>query len=450
MKIAFHTLGCKLNYSETSAISRLVNGNGYVKVSFEEAADLYVINTCSVTGNADKKCRRAVKKALSRNPAASVALIGCYAQLNPQEAAAIPGVDLVLGANEKFNLPDYLSALKKKQEPEIHAGQIKESKEFFPAYSYGDRTRSFLKVQDGCDYCCAYCTIPLARGRSRSGSIKETLESAREVARSDVKEVVLTGVNIGDFGISSSSKPGEKETFLDLIKELDKVEGIARFRISSIEPDLLTDEIIAFVAASEKFAPHFHIPLQSGSDKILKLMRRKYARKRYADRVELIKKLMPGCCIGADIITGFPGETEKDFLDTHRFLKELDISYLHVFPYSERNNTTAARMKDAVPAKEKNLRSKILLNLSEKKRRHFYRQHIGKEASVLFEGKKQEDLSALKLLQANVMHGFTGNYIKVKHPFDPEMVNSLCKMTLTGIDNDGIMKTEKQLKEVTL
>jgi len=423
-KIAFYTLGCKLNFSETSTIARQFENGGYEKTEFENPADVYVINTCSVTDHADTKCRNFVRQALRNNPDAFVAVVGCYAQLKPGEIAEIPGVDIVLGANEKFNLLQYIED-NKREKTGIHACEIKEVKDFIPSWSAGDRTRTFLKVQDGCDYFCAFCTIPMARGFSRSENIKKTLQSAREAAETGVKEIVLTGVNIGDFG------NGKEENFLQLIKELDKIQGVERFRISSIEPNLLTDEIIEFVAASEKFVPHFHIPLQSGSDKILASMRRRYESKLYAERVAKIKQLLPDACIGADVIVGFPGETEEDFLLTYKFLNEIDVSYLHVFTYSERDNTTALRISEVVPVEERKRRNKMLTILSEKKKRYFYEQNKGKDFTVLFE---QEN-------NGGMISGFTENYIRVKTEYDDELINQLVKVKLNELDSDGVFKT---------
>lgn len=425
--VAFYTLGCKLNFSESSAIARQMEGEGFARKEFTQGADLYVINTCSVTDNADKKCRKVVKEALKYNPAANVVIIGCYAQLKPQEIAEIPGVDMVLGAAEKFNLAHHLKELGNAEKAIVHNSPIKETNVFVPGFSFGDRTRTFLKVQDGCNYFCSFCTIPLARGFSRSDTIEKTVEQALNVAQTGVKEVVLTGVNIGDFGRQNG------ETFFDLVQQLDNVEGIDRFRISSIEPNLLSEEIIDFVAKSQKFVPHFHIPLQSGNNKILKLMRRRYVRELYADRVARIKAAMPNCCIGVDVIVGFPGETEEDFLDTYRFINELDISYLHVFPYSERENTTAVRMEGVVPQKERARRAEMLRILSEKKRRNFYEQHIGGTFTVLFEAEEN----------GGMMNGFTENYIKVKTPYDPLLVNELVEVRLTGIDADGEVTVEE-------
>jgi threonylcarbamoyladenosine tRNA methylthiotransferase MtaB len=425
-KVAFYTLGCKLNFSETSTISRLFEDAGFAKVDFEETPDIYVVNTCSVTENADKKCRQLVKRAMKINPEAFVAIIGCYAQLKPEEIGKIPGVDIVLGANEKFNLIEHIDALPSKQEQAILSfGSIKETTEFIPSFSYGDRTRSFLKVQDGCDYFCTFCTIPLARGKSRNASIAETLVEAEKIAATDIKEVVLTGVNIGDFG------QGNDENFYGLIQALDTVEGIDRFRISSIEPNLLSNEIIHFcLSTAKRFVPHFHVPLQSGNDRLLKAMRRKYERSLYAERVSTIKSLRPDACIGVDVIVGFPGESDEEFMDTIDFLKDLDISYLHVFTYSERANTTAVKLGNPVPMAVRRERSKLLHILSDKKKRAFYEQNIGTERTVLFEHEEDE----------GVMYGFTENYVKVKYPYDATLANTFRTIRLTEIDRDGIMK----------
>lgn len=423
-KVAFYTLGCKLNYSETSTISRMFEQKGYQKVEFEQEPDIFIINTCSVTENADKKCKKIVKEAKKISPNSYVTIIGCYAQLKPQEIAEIEGVDAVLGAAEKFRLIELLNGFVKEQETKVLASEIKEANTFNNAYSINDRTRTFLKVQDGCNYGCAFCTIPLARGKSRSDSIENILASAREIANTEVKEVVLTGVNIGDFGIQDGKR---KEKFVDLIKAIDEVEGIERFRISSIEPNLLTNEAIEFVSQSKRFVPHFHIPLQSGSNEILRRMGRRYLRELYVDRVAKIKQLMPHCCIGVDVIVGFPGETDELFLDTYNFLNELDISYLHVFTYSERANTRAVEMDGVVPIKKRNERSKMLRILSEKKRRKFYEENIGKTFTVLFE----EDVEDGK------MHGFTENYIRVAAKYDPLLINELKTVTLTEINEKG-------------
>ena len=425
-KVSFYTLGCKLNFSETSTIARSFDEAGYAKVDFEETPDIYVINTCSVTENADKKCKQLVKRALKINPDAFVAIIGCFAQLKPEEISMIPGVDIVLGANEKFNIVEHIEKLDQKAiETIVEFDNIKKTKEFVPAFSYGDRTRSFLKVQDGCDYFCTFCTIPLARGKSRNASIAKTVDEARKIANTDVKEVVLTGVNIGDFG------QGGKEDLFGLIRELDKIEGIDRYRISSIEPNLLNDEIILFcLTESNHFVPHFHIPLQSGNNRLLKAMRRKYLRELYAERVQHIKSLRPDACIGVDVIVGFPGETDEEFLDTVNFLKDLDISYLHVFTYSERANTTAVKLGDPVPMNVRRERSKQLHILSDKKKRAFYESNAGTSRSVLFEHEEDN----------GVMYGFTENYVKVKMPYDENLVNTFQEVTLTEIDRDGIMK----------
>jgi threonylcarbamoyladenosine tRNA methylthiotransferase MtaB len=423
-KVAFYTLGCKLNYSETSTLGRLLNQAGFETVEFTETPDVFVINTCSVTENADKKCKKIVKEALKISPNAYVTIVGCYAQLKPQEIAEIPGVDLVLGAAEKFQLVDHLHDLTKREKTAVYNQPVSEAHEFVSSYSFGDRTRTFLKVQDGCDYSCSFCTIPLARGASRSDTIESAVAQAYQIAASGVKEIVLTGVNLGDFGIRNGER---HDKFYDLVKALDEVEGIDRIRISSIEPNLLTDEIIEFVATSKRFVPHFHIPLQSGSNKILALMRRRYRRELYADRVAKIKLLMPDCCIGVDVIVGFPGETREDFIDTYNFLNELNVSYLHVFTYSERENTLAAEMSGIVPGSIRADRSKMLHILSDKKRRAFYESQLDKSYEVLFEKESNEGL----------MHGFTRNYVKVKTKFDPILVNEFKTVKLTAISADG-------------
>ncbi|RZA01632.1 MAG: tRNA (N(6)-L-threonylcarbamoyladenosine(37)-C(2))-methylthiotransferase MtaB [Sphingobacteriaceae bacterium] len=423
-KVAFYTLGCKLNYSETSTIGRQFNKAGFDTVDFTNTPDVFVINTCSVTENADKKCKKIVQEALKISPSAYVAIVGCYAQLKPKEIAEIPGVDMVLGAAEKFQIVDYISDLTKNPKALVYNQPVSEANEFVSSYSFGDRTRTFLKVQDGCDYSCTFCTIPLARGNSRSDTIENVVAQAKQIAESGVKEIVLTGVNLGDFGIID----GQRSTkFFDLVKALDKVEGIDRFRISSIEPNLLADEIIDFVASSKRFVPHFHIPLQSGSDKILSLMRRRYKRELYANRVAKIKELMPDCCIGVDVIVGFPGETREDFIDTYNFLNELNISYLHVFTYSERENTLAAEMSGVVPGSTRADRSKMLHILSDKKRRAFYETQLNRTEEVLFEGD----------IKDGFMHGFTRNYVKVKAKYDPVLVNELKTVCLTNISPDG-------------
>jgi threonylcarbamoyladenosine tRNA methylthiotransferase MtaB len=423
-KVAFYTLGCKLNYSETSTIGRMFNKAGFDTVDFTDTPDVYVINTCSVTENADKKCKKIVKEALKISPNAYVTIVGCYAQLKPKEIAEIPGVDMVLGAAEKFQLVEYITDLTKNAKALVYNQPVSEANEFVSSYSFGDRTRTFLKVQDGCDYSCTFCTIPLARGASRSDTIENVLEQARQIAASGVKEIVLTGVNLGDFGIRDGNR---EDKFFDLVKALDEVDGIDRIRISSIEPNLLTDEIIEFVAKSKRFMPHFHIPLQSGSNKILGLMRRRYKRELYTDRVTKIKQLMPNCCIGVDVIVGFPDETREDFIDTYNFLNELNISYLHVFTYSERENTLAAEMTNPVPGSTRAERSKMLHILSDKKRRAFYETQLNKTEEVLFEGDIKE----------GYMHGFTRNYVKVKAKYDPVLVNELKPVYLTSISPDG-------------
>jgi threonylcarbamoyladenosine tRNA methylthiotransferase MtaB len=434
-KVAFYTLGCKLNYSETSTISRKFEEKGYQKVEFTEQPDIFIINTCSVTENADKKCHKIVREARTISPNAYVAIIGCYAQLKPKEISEIPGVDAVLGAAEKFRLVELLDGFVRPEKTNVFASDIEEVNTFNTSYSMHDRTRTFLKVQDGCDYSCTFCTIPLARGSSRSDSIDNIISTAREIAKTEVKEIVLTGVNTGDFGLQHGER---KERFIDLVKALDQIEGIDRFRISSIEPNLLSDEIIDFVAQSKRFVPHFHIPLQSGSNKILKLMRRRYQRELYISRVEKIKSVMPHACIGVDVIVGFPGETHEDFLETYNFLNELPISYLHVFTYSERENTVAAQMPDAVAKKDRNERSKMLHILSDKKRRYFYEQHLGSTQTVLFENDIEEGL----------MHGFTGNYIRVAAKYDPLLINELKKVVLTGINYKGHAEVEEAETEL--
>ncbi|KEQ28791.1 tRNA (N(6)-L-threonylcarbamoyladenosine(37)-C(2))-methylthiotransferase MtaB [Pedobacter antarcticus] len=427
-KVAFYTLGCKLNFSETSTIGRLFTDAGYTVVDFTDGADVYVINTCSVTEHADKKCRKVVKEALKYAPHAYVTIVGCYAQLKPTEIAEIEGVDMVLGAAEKFRIVEYISDLTKNPKAVIHQQDIeKVNHNFIAAYSIGDRTRTFLKVQDGCDYPCTYCTIPLARGGSRSDTIENVLNRARQIAESGVKEIVLTGVNLGDFGIREGQR---EDKFFDLVRALEEVEGIDRFRISSIEPNLLSNEIISFVANSKKFVPHFHIPLQSGSDKILGLMKRRYRRDLYTERVAAIKKQMPDCCIGVDVIVGFPGETQEDFLETYEFLNGLDVSYLHVFTYSEREQTEAAAMQGSVTGSTRADRNKMLHILSEKKRRAFYAAQVGKTGEVLFEDDQK----------SGYMHGFTRNYVKVKAKYDPVMVNEVKTVKLVGLAADGEME----------
>ncbi|MDQ6482275.1 tRNA (N(6)-L-threonylcarbamoyladenosine(37)-C(2))-methylthiotransferase MtaB [Dyadobacter sp. LHD-138] len=429
-KVAFYTLGCKLNYSESSSIGRMFEDKGYSKVEFNDKPDIFIINTCSVTENADKKCRKIVREAQKINADGYVAIIGCYAQLKPTEISEIPGVDAVLGAAEKFRLVELLDTFEKAPvnlPAKILASSIDDAVEYHTSYSLNDRTRTFLKVQDGCDYPCAYCTIPLARGKSRSDTIANIVKAAEDIAARDVKEIVLTGVNIGDFGIQNGER---KETFLDLVKALDEVEGISRFRISSIEPNLLTDEVIEFVAQSKRFVPHFHIPLQSGSNKVLSLMRRRYRRELYVERVAKIKSLMPDCCIGVDVIVGHPGETHELFLESYQFLNELDISYLHVFTYSERENTLAVTIKPVVPKSERAERSKMLHILSEKKKRHFYNEQIGKKGTVLFEDE----------IQNGQMLGFTENYIRVAVKYDPLLINETKEVQYVQLNEDGLME----------
>lgn len=429
-KVAFYTLGCKLNFSETSSIGRQFKDAGYDTVSFDSPADVYVINTCSVTDNADKKCRKVVKEALKHSPNAYVTIVGCYAQLKPKEIAEIPGVDMVLGAAEKFNIIAHINDLTKQEKAVVHNAPIDETNQFVTAYSIGDRTRTFLKVQDGCDYSCTFCTIPLARGASRSGKIEDIVRQAEEIAASGVKEIVLTGVNIGDFGIRDGKR---QDKFLDLVKALDEVQGIDRIRISSIEPNLLANEIIEFVAQSKRFVPHFHMPLQSGNNKILAQMRRRYKRELYAERVSKIKSLMSNACIGVDVIVGFPGETREDFIETYNFLNDLNISYLHVFTYSERENTIAAQMEGAVPGAQRSDRSKMLHILSEKKRRAFYEENLGQIGEVLFEGD----------IKDGFMHGFSKNYVKVRTPYDPLLVNEIIPVKYISISDNGDVDIEE-------
>jgi len=434
-KVAFYTLGCKLNYSETSTISRMFEQKGYQKVDFSDTPDIFIINTCSVTENADKKCHKIVREARAISPDGYVAIIGCYAQLKPKEISEIPGVDAVLGAAEKFRLHELLDDFVRKPQTEVFASDVEAANKFNTSYSINDRTRTFLKVQDGCDYTCTFCTIPLARGSSRSDSIENIVKTAQEIAATEVREIVLTGVNTGDFGLQNGKRV---ERFIDLIKALDKVEGIDRIRISSIEPNLLTDEIIEFVATSNKFVPHFHIPLQSGSNKILKLMRRRYLRELYVERVAKIKELMPHCCIGVDVIVGFPGETREDFLETYQFLNELDISYLHVFTYSERENTLAAEMPNPVPGSHRADRSKMLHSLSDKKRRKFYEENLERDATILFEND----------VENGMMHGFTENYIRVTAKYDPILINELKRARLTSINDLGLVEIDEVDTEV--
>ena len=431
-KVAFYTLGCKLNFSETSTIARRFNDEGFDRVDFSEKADIYVINTCSVTENADKRFKTIVKQAQKANPEAFVAAIGCYAQLKPQELADVNGVDLVLGATEKFKITDYLNDLSKNDFGQVHSCEIEEADFYVGSYSIGDRTRAFLKVQDGCDYKCTFCTIPLARGISRSDSMENVLKNAREISVQNIKEIVLTGVNIGDYGKGEFGNKKHEHTFLDLVKELDKVDGIERLRISSIEPNLLKNETIELVSKSRAFVPHFHMPLQSGNNDILRQMKRRYNKELYVDRVSKIKEVMPNACIGVDVIVGFPGETDEHFLETYNFLNELDISYLHVFTYSERDHTEAAIMVGVVPLGVRNKRSKMLRGLSVKKRRAFYESQLGSTKTVLFESENKE----------GYIHGFTENYVKVKSPWNPELVNTLREVELTKIDDDGLVRFE--------
>ncbi|MBK9629790.1 MAG: tRNA (N(6)-L-threonylcarbamoyladenosine(37)-C(2))-methylthiotransferase MtaB [Saprospiraceae bacterium] len=434
-RIAFHTLGCKLNFSETSGISQQFKNAGYEEVDFDENADIYVLNTCSVTDLADKKCRKAVRQAVGINPIAKVVVIGCYAQLKPHEISQIPGVSLVLGASEKFNLLEHLQNIDPSNTlGRVYSSEIKDVNQFVPSYSIEDRTRTFLKVQDGCDYKCTFCTIPLARGRSRSGEIQELIQLTKEIAAKGVKEIVLTGVNLGDFGngteVIEGQKPKKNELFVDLAKKLDQLDEISRYRISSIEPNLCTHEIINFVAESKHFMPHFHMPLQSGDNEILALMKRRYQRELYTDRVKLIKSVMPHACIGVDVIVGFPGETDRHFQNTVEFLHSLDISYLHVFTYSERNNTLAVDFPNPVKASIRSERSQILRNLSEKKKNHFYQQFIGTEQIVLIE---QNSNTAKEHLE-----GFTENYLRVNiNSQNPQLINTLQKVTIREFSNDG-------------
>ena len=424
-RVAFYTLGCKLNFSETSTIARLFEDGGYAKVDFEDQPDVFVINTCSVTENADKKCTQLVKRAKKISPSSLVIILGCYAQLKPEEISSIPGVDIVLGANDKFNVLAHLETRRAQLDVLVVHDNIKHTHDFIPSHSYGDRTRSFLKVQDGCDYFCTFCTIPLARGKSRNASISKTIAEAEKIAQTEVKEVVLTGVNIGDFG------QGGEENFYGLVQGLDQIEGIERFRISSIEPNLLSDEIIDFcLIKAKRFAPHFHIPLQSGSDRILEKMRRKYQTDLYAQRVGRIKATNADACIGVDVIVGFPGESDEDFMETVNFLKDLDISYLHVFTYSERANTGAPKLGTKVPMEKRRERSKILHLLSDRKKLAFYQTQVGKIKTVLFEQEENEGW----------VYGFSENYVKVKTPFNPNLINELVEVEFIEIDRDGLMK----------
>ena len=431
-KVAFYTLGCKLNFSETSTIARGFDKEGFQRVDFSDFADIYVINTCSVTENADKRFKTIVKQALKTNSDAFIIAIGCYAQLQPKELADVYGVDLVLGATEKFKITDYLNDLSKQTTAAIHSCEIQEADFYVGSYSIGDRTRAFLKVQDGCDYKCTYCTIPLARGISRSDTLENVLKNAHEISKKGIREIVLTGVNIGDYGKGEFGNKKHQHTFLELIQALDKIQDIKRLRISSIEPNLLKNETIDFVSISTSFVPHFHIPLQSGSNLLLKKMRRRYMRELYVDRVRYIKKIMPDACIGVDVIVGFPGETDELFLETFNFLNTLDVSYLHVFTYSERPNTKAAVMDNSVPKATRMKRSKLLRGLSVKKRRAFYESQLGATRTVLFESENK----------LGYIHGFTENYVKVKAPWNPDLVNTTHEVKLTEIGDDGLLRFE--------
>lgn len=424
-KVAFHTFGCKLNFSETSTVARTMLEAGFAKVNFSEPADVYVFNTCSVTELADKKCRQIIKKAIRQNPSAFIVVTGCFAQLKPEDISNIEGVDLVLGSDEKFDILTYMNDFNKQATVEIHAGKIRNTKKFQPSYSFGDRTRCFLKVQDGCDYYCSYCTIPLARGHSRSDSIENTVKQARKAAESGAKEIILTGVNIGDFG------KDQNESFFELIKELDKIESIERFRISSIEPNLLTDEIIHFVAQSKRFMPHFHIPLQSGSDKVLKLMKRKYDTQLFRSKIKTIKEIIPSAFIGVDVIVGVRGETDEDFETSRQLLEQIDISQLHVFTYSERPNTQALKIEEIVPVEVRKERSRILHQLSDKKTRAFYKKHLGQETNILFE----------KAENNGYMAGYSPNYIKAEIKYDKNLVNKIVPVKLKNMSFDDMCIT---------
>jgi len=437
-KVAFYTLGCKLNFAETSTIARSFKSKNFEQVSFDQAADVYVINTCSVTDNADKRFKTIVKSALKQNSDAFLIAVGCYAQLKPEELADVNGVDLVLGATEKFNVTHYLDDLTKKNTGEVHSCEIVEANFYEGSYSIGDRTRAFLKVQDGCDYKCTYCTIPLARGISRSDTLENVLRNAKEISAQGIQEIVLTGVNIGDYGKGEFGNKKHEHTFFELVQALDDVEGINRLRISSIEPNLLKDETIQFVAASKTFVPHFHIPLQSGSDALLKKMKRRYLRQTYTDRVAKIKRVMPQACIGVDVIVGFPGETDDLFLETYHYLNELDIAYLHVFTYSERPNTEAVDMDGVVPVKVRQKRSKMLRGLSAKKRMSFYQSQLDTTVSVLFESENK----------SGYIYGFTENYVRVKTPWNPELINTIHPITLREIDADGHVRFDWVNQEV--
>lgn len=431
--VAFHTLGCKLNFAETSTIARNLTNNGYQRVEFNQAADVYVINTCSVTANADKECRSIVKSALKENPEGFVVIIGCYAQLKPQEIAEMEGVDLVLGATEKFNIIDYLDNLDKQAEALVHSCEIDAADFYVGSYSIGDRTRAFLKVQDGCDYKCTYCTIPLARGISRSDTLENVLKNAREIADQGIKEIVLTGVNVGDYGKGEFGNKKHEHTFLELVQALDQVNNLERLRISSIEPNLLRNEIIDFVASSQRFVPHFHIPLQSGSDELLKKMKRRYLTALYTERIQRIKTTMPHACIGVDVIVGFPGETDELFLETYNYLNELPISYLHVFTYSERPNTEAVEFGEVVPLNIRKKRNKMLRILSEKKRMAFYESQLNTTQTVLWEADQKH----------GKMHGFTENYVKVETDYDESLINLTEKVNLLSINSAAMVEVER-------
>ena len=420
--VAFHTMGCKLNFSETSTISRDFIQQGFKKVNYRDKADIYVINTCSVTENADKEARKLVRQAKRRNPDSSVAIIGCYAQLKPDEIANLDGVDMILGAEEKFNILNHIDKMAMNQDTTVFNSSIENLKNFKPSYSIGERTRSYLKVQDGCDYTCSFCTIPLARGKSRNADVITTIQKAREIESYGVKEIVLTGVNVGDFGSNGD------ETFLDLISKLDDLENIERIRISSIEPNLLNEEIIEFCCSSNLFMPHYHMPLQSGSNKLLKAMRRRYDREHYRHKVNLIKSLDPSACIGADVIVGFPGETDDDFLDTYNFIKDLDLAYLHVFSYSERENTDAKNYENSVPKTKRAERSQVLRNLSDKKRQNFQEEYLNRARDVLFESMK-----------GGYVFGYSDNYIQVKVPGSPELINSIHSVNLKKVNGEVVL-----------
>ena len=430
IKVAFHTLGCKVNFSETSTISREFTSSHYQVVSFTSFADLYVINTCSVTENADKELSILVKKALKKNPNAFIAAIGCYAQLKPHEIASLDGVDLVLGATEKFKIIEYVKNLKESESTQIYSCEIEEANFYETSYSINERSRAFLKIQDGCDYKCSYCTIPKARGISRSDSLLNVINNAQKIADSGLKEIVLTGVNIGDYGKGEFGNKKHEHTFLDLVKALENLKSVYRFRISSIEPNLLSEDIIKFIASSKRFVPHFHIPLQSGSDKILKSMKRRYLSSLYSDKIRQIRSLIPDACIGADVIVGYPSETDEDFLETYNYISGLEISYLHVFTYSERANTEAIKIKDKVDKLTRSKRSKMLRSLSVEKRRCFYQSQLGKNHEVLFESENKK----------GYITGFTENYIRVRMPWDPILADTLQKVKLDRIDEDGFVR----------